>query len=115
LKRNSVGLCKSAIHDIWRSTFCGNRAPHSGLSCNLGDARSISAAFRRQSGCGFGCGIPDPPTRVSAHGRRTAEAAAGAAMLTHRTRNLDTHLTHGCIQLFRHVSRVRCALSCAVA
>lgn len=32
---------------------------------------------------------------------------------THRTRNLDTHLTHGCIQLFRHFSRVRsgCALS----
>ena len=26
---------------------------------------------------------------------------------THRTRNLDTHLTHGCIQLFRHFSRVR--------
>ena len=25
----------------------------------------------------------------------------------HRTRNLDTHLTHGCIQLFRHFSRVR--------
>lgn len=23
---------------------------------------------------------------------------------THRTRNLDTHLTHGCIQLFRHFS-----------
>jgi len=32
---------------------------------------------------------------------------------THRTRNLNTHLTHGCIQLFRHFSRVRseCALS----
>ena len=32
---------------------------------------------------------------------------------THRTRNLDTHLTHGCIQLFRHFSRVRseCAQS----
>lgn len=26
---------------------------------------------------------------------------------SHRTRNLDTHLTHGCIQLFRHFSRVR--------
>jgi hypothetical protein len=26
---------------------------------------------------------------------------------THRTRNLDTHLTHGCIQLFRRFSRVR--------
>jgi hypothetical protein len=26
---------------------------------------------------------------------------------THRTRNLDTHLTHGCIQLFRHFPRVR--------
>ena len=26
---------------------------------------------------------------------------------THRTRNLDTHLTHRCIQLFRHFSRVR--------
>lgn len=26
---------------------------------------------------------------------------------THRTRNSDTHLTHGCIQLFRHFSRVR--------
>ena len=23
---------------------------------------------------------------------------------THRTRNLDTHLTHGCIQLLRHFS-----------
>lgn len=26
---------------------------------------------------------------------------------THRTRNLDTHLTHACIKLFRHFSRVR--------
>ena len=26
---------------------------------------------------------------------------------SHRASNLDTHLTHGCIQLFRHVSRVR--------
>jgi len=26
---------------------------------------------------------------------------------SHRTRNLDTHLTHGCIQHFRHFSRVR--------
>jgi len=26
---------------------------------------------------------------------------------THRTRNWDAHLTHGCIQLFRHFSRVR--------
>lgn len=26
---------------------------------------------------------------------------------THRTRKFDTHLTHGCIQLFRHFSRVR--------
>ena len=26
---------------------------------------------------------------------------------THRTRNLDTHLTHGCIQLFRRFLRVR--------
>jgi hypothetical protein len=26
---------------------------------------------------------------------------------TYRTNNLDTHLTHGCIQLFRQFSRVR--------
>lgn len=26
---------------------------------------------------------------------------------THRANNSDTHLTHGCIQLFRHFSRVR--------
>ena len=26
---------------------------------------------------------------------------------THRASNSDTHLTHGCIQLFRHFSRVR--------
>lgn len=26
---------------------------------------------------------------------------------THRASNLDTHLTHGCIQLFRHFLRVR--------
>lgn len=26
---------------------------------------------------------------------------------THRTRKFNTHLTHGCIQLFRHFSRVR--------
>ena len=31
---------------------------------------------------------------------------------TYRTSNLDTHLTHGCIQLFRHFSRVRS--ECAV-
>jgi hypothetical protein len=45
-----------------------------------------------------------------------SETTALAARLqgrdaTHRTRNLDTHLTHGCIQLFRHFSRVR--LECA--
>jgi len=38
-------------------------------------------------------------------------AASGARLLgrdaTHRTRDLDTHLTHGCIQLFHHFSRVR--------
>lgn len=27
---------------------------------------------------------------------------------THRASNSDTHLTHGCILLFRHFSRVRC-------
>ena len=26
---------------------------------------------------------------------------------TYRASNLDTHLTHGCIQLFRHFPRVR--------
>ena len=31
---------------------------------------------------------------------------------THRASNLDTHLTHGCIQLFRHFLRVRS--ECAV-
>ena len=31
---------------------------------------------------------------------------------THRARNLDTHLTHGCIQLFCRFSRVRS--ECAV-
>ena len=31
---------------------------------------------------------------------------------SYRTSNLDTHLTHGCIQLFRHFSRVRS--ECAV-
>ena len=32
---------------------------------------------------------------------------------THRTRNLDTHLTHGCIQLFHQFLRMRgeCAVS----
>lgn len=31
---------------------------------------------------------------------------------SYRTSKLDTHLTHGCIQLFRHFSRVRqgCAI-----
>jgi hypothetical protein len=37
-------------------------------------------------------------------GRRGCDAA-------HRASNSDTHLTHGCIQLFRHFSRVR--LGCA--
>ena len=32
---------------------------------------------------------------------------------THRASKFDTHLTHGCIQLFRHFSRVR--LECAMA
>ena len=39
------------------------------------------------------------------------EARSRGRDATHRTRNLDTHLTHGCIQLFRHFSRVR--LECA--
>lgn len=35
------------------------------------------------------------------------EAKSQGHDASHRTRNLDTHLTHGCIQLFRHFSRVR--------
>ena len=35
------------------------------------------------------------------------EARSQGRDATHRTRDLDTHLTHGCIQLFRHFSRVR--------
>ena len=35
------------------------------------------------------------------------EARSRGRDASHRTRNLDTHLTHGCIQLFRHFSRVR--------
>ena len=35
----------------------------------------------------------------------------GGRDTSYRTSNLDTHLTHGCIQLFRHFSRVR--LECA--
>ena len=35
------------------------------------------------------------------------EARSQGRDASHRTRNLDTHLTHGCIQLFRHFSRVR--------
>ncbi|AJA11271.1 hypothetical protein SKP52_22105 [Sphingopyxis fribergensis] len=35
------------------------------------------------------------------------EARSRGRDATHRTRNLDTHLTHGCIQLFRRFSRVR--------
>ena len=35
------------------------------------------------------------------------DARARGRDAAHRTRNLDTHLTHGCIQLFRHFSRVR--------
>jgi hypothetical protein len=35
------------------------------------------------------------------------EARSQGRDATHRTRNLDTHLTHGCIRLFRHFSRVR--------
>ena len=31
---------------------------------------------------------------------------------THRASKFDTHLTHGCIQLFRHFPRVR--LECAL-
>lgn len=32
------------------------------------------------------------------------EARSRGRDASHRTRNLDTHLTHGCIQLFRHFS-----------
>lgn len=35
------------------------------------------------------------------------EARSRGRDASHRTRNLDTHLTHGCIHLFRHFSRVR--------
>ena len=35
------------------------------------------------------------------------EARSQGRDATHRTRNLDTHLTHGCIELFRHFPRVR--------
>lgn len=30
----------------------------------------------------------------------------------HRADNSDTHLTHGCMTVFRYFSRVRCTLSC---
>ena len=35
------------------------------------------------------------------------EARLRGCDATHRANNSDTHLTHGCIQLFRHFSRVR--------
>ncbi len=35
------------------------------------------------------------------------EVALQGCDATHRANNSDTHLTHGCIQLFRHFSRVR--------
>lgn len=41
------------------------------------------------------------PDRVALWARSQGHDAS------HRTRNLDTHLTHGCIQLFRHFSRQR--------
>ena len=34
------------------------------------------------------------------------EARSQGRDATHRTRNLDTHLTHGCITVFRHFLRV---------
>lgn len=37
----------------------------------------------------------------------TFDARSRGRDASHRTRNLDTHLTHGCIQLFRYFSRVR--------
>ncbi len=36
-----------------------------------------------------------------------SEAAMLGCDATHRAGNLNTHLTHGCIQYFRHFSRVR--------
>src|SRR3546814_1224790 len=49
---------------------------------------------------------------LAGHGPVMAENRVHVPMLkghdaAHRTRNLDTHLTHGCIQLFRHSSRWR--------
>jgi hypothetical protein len=50
-------------------------------------------------------------THLSRKARVIAEPTHFPARLqgrdaSHRTRNLDTHLTHGCIQHFRHFSRV---------
>lgn len=54
-----------------------------------------------------------PWSSAMAGDRAMPDAMASRARLlgrdaAHRTRNLDTHLTHGCIQLFRHFSGSGC-------
>lgn len=61
------------------------------------------------------CPASAGPSAISGHcwrARTKFEPVLGPARLqgrdaSHRTRNLDTHLTHMCMQLFRHFSRQR--------
>lgn len=65
------------------------------------------------------CPASGGPSAISGHcwrARTRFEPALGLDRLqgrdaSHRTRNLDTHLTHMCMQLFRHFSRVHSELT----
>ncbi len=75
------------------------------------------ASVDRKSDVWMACRTPaTAPSARPTDRSRSAEVVAQPAPFparllgrdaSHRTRNLDTHLTHGCIQHFRHFLRVR--------
>lgn len=75
--------------------------------------RDCRGAVRKSRQCSWKrfCGCPSPDA-WSPSGTVALVARLPGRDATHRTRILDTHLTHGCIQHFRHFLRVRsgCAL-----
>lgn len=114
LKREALcHLAATAIENITSTMIDGN---HHRDTAIVSIETDLTNADREAHGTTVDCDIatrqPARQTCSSLKARIIAEPTHFPAKLqgrdaSHRTRNLDTHLTHGCIQHFRHFSRQR--------
>lgn len=75
-----------------------------------GRAAAVKERFRHHARAGAGGQAAKKERWRRGDGRRMARSEAGRDA-AHRTHNQDTHLTHGCMAVFRHFSRVLSAPS----